>query len=272
MFYCKETLVANCDNLEGKNAAQMIDDGWEASRSNEVISRLRSNESLQSIMESFPEFSEIFRELDTIDCSDGRVLCGRKIGIAGSGLLLSPSERAAFVERYKGKIKTVTTHADCGAAALKFRSLKPEEIPVGVYDADEYGTWCGQQLAADLGANHEYLERGEMANDYHNEVALVLDQTGEFDSTNLENFPNHFVCTGAGLGFSEDYMKSELQTLVGIALGHHGFGERFTSNNPFYIIVSANNQEDLSRWQDVASKALADLGERIAVKGFVRKQ
>lgn len=249
-----------------------VDSGWNKSRLNEIIDRLKKDDDLQSIMETFKGFKESFKELDTIDCSDGRVLKGHKMGIAGSGLLLSPEERVAFITRFKGKIKEVTTHSDCGAAALKFNSLKPEEVPAGVGTADEYGTWCGKKLAEDLGAQHSFLERKDMASEYHNETALVIDQTGKFDSTNLDGFPEHFVCTGAGLGFSEGYMQSEAETLAVIAMGHHGFGDRFSANDPFYIIVSAENQKELDRWQEVAKKAAARFGDRVSVKGFIRPE
>jgi hypothetical protein len=242
---------------------------WEASRQNEVVSRLLAGEDLQKIMETFPGFKESFRDLDTIDCSDGRVLDGKKIGIAGSGLLLSPEERAKFIENYKGKIKEVTTHRDCGAAALKFNSLKPEEIPEGVMSADHYGTLLGKQLANELGATHRFLEIKEMASKNHNEVGLVLDQTGRFDSTNLESFPPHFVCTGAGLGFSSEYMKSEIETLTGIALGHHGYGSRFTAENPFYIMVVAKNGEDQANWIAVAKEAADKFGDKVKIESFL---
>jgi hypothetical protein len=257
------------ENMGMNMEENSIDKGWEKARQNEVIKRLDSGENLQTIMESFPNFKESFRELDTIDCSDGRVLDGKKIGIAGSGLLLSPKERAKFIETYKGKIKEVTTHRDCGAAALKFNSLKPEEIPAGVMSADHYGTLLGKQLANDLGATHRFLEMKEMANEYHNETALVIDQTGKFDSTNLDGFPPHFVCTGAGLGFSPEYMKSEVKTLAGIALGHHGFGDRFDEQNPFRIIVASCNQAELDRWVEVGQEAINEYGDKIKVEGFI---
>lgn len=268
-----ENSVENSHGNSQESLETRINQGWEASRLNKVISRLEKGDDLQVIMESFPELEECFTDLDTIDCSDGRVLSGKKVGIAGSGLLLSSLERADLIARFKGKIKTVTTHDDCGAAALKFNSLKPEEIPEGIKTADEYGTYCGQKLAEELGAQHEYLGRSEMANEYHNETALVLDATGQFDSTNLSDFPAHFVCTGAGLGLSENYMKTEIKTLVGIAMGHHGFGSsRFSAENPFYIITVANNHEELERWQWLAKEALIEFGDKAATRGFVRPE
>ncbi len=255
-----------------ESQTQSIKQGWRESRQNEVISRLKANEDLQTVMNSLRGFPEAFKTLDTIDCSDGRVLRGKKIGIAGSGLLLSPEERAKFVERYKGKIKEVTTHRDCGAAAKKFAEVKavfPETIPAGIETADEYGSYCGKKLATELGTKHRFLEMEEMANEYHNEVAIVLDVTGRFDSTNLENFPPHFVCTGAGLGFSPEYMQSEMETLAGIALGHHGYGDKhFDRDNPLYIIIVAKNYAEQIEWEAVAKEVAHKFGDQISVKGF----
>jgi len=254
-----------------KEEESKIDSGWEKSRKNFFIERLKAGNSLQSIMESFAEFKEVFRELLAISCSDGRVLWGRKIGIAGSALLLPIEELTKFINEFKGKIKTVTTHADCGAAAIKFKSLRPEEIPAGVTTADEYGTYMGKLLAEALGAEHVFIERDEMANEYHNEVGLVIDQTGEFDPTVIgESFPAHFLCTGAGLGFSKEYMKTEVNTLTKIAMGGHGFGERFTESNPFCIMVAANNKEELEKWKKVAEESTSEFGRRIRIDGFIR--
>ncbi len=245
-----------------------IDQDWEKLQQNEVISRLADGENLQTIIESLPDIQERFCELDTIDCSDGRVLNGRKIGIAGSGLLLNKEDRLKLIKQCRGK--KVTTHRDCGAAAKKFSTLFPEEIPAGVETADQYGTYCGQQLAEDLNSEHQFIELDQMANKYHNELAIILDATGQFDSTHLEQLPPHFVCSGAALGFNEEYLKSELQILAGISLGDHGFGKRFTTSTPFYIWVAANDQEDLAIWKKLTQEVAKDFKGRVKTTGFVR--
>ena len=81
------------------------------------------------------------------------------------------------------------------------------------------------------------------------------------------------MCTGAGLGFSDEYMKSEITTLAGIAFGHHGFGaERFSARNPFYIIVAADNPDELAHWSAVASEAVAEFGDKVVAKGFLKPE
>ncbi len=266
-----ETLSMETETIANKE--EQIQKAWEESRENAIIKHLKKDNNLQEVMNNMPGFREAFTELDTIDCSDGRVLSGKKIGIAGSGLLLPPEEKAKFIERYVGKVKVLTTHRDCGAAAKKFAELlekNPELIPEGITTADEYGTYCGEKTAAALGAIHAFLEMKEMASKEHNEVALVLDATARFNSTELAGFPPHFVCSGAGLGFSLDYMKEEINTLTGIALGHHGYGiERFTSRDPFYIIVVGKDSSEMAAWENAANEVAAKFEGRVAVKGFV---
>ncbi len=248
------------------------DQGWEKSRKNKLINSLLEGKNLAEIMLNWPNLEEYFCDLDTIDCSDGRVLSGHKMGIAGSGLLLSPEERADFIARFKGKIKTVTSHRDCGAAALKFSTLKKEGVVVNVDNSDDYGTQEAKKIAAELGAEHKFIEMEDMTSEYHNEVALVVDATGHFDSTNLPDFPAHFSVTGAGLGFSQDYVTSEIKILTDIAFGHHGFGSRFSSDNPFCIMVVADNQKGLDEWKDRAKKSLTDFGDKIHIDSFLRPQ
>jgi hypothetical protein len=265
----KITMPTKSTNEQLKTIQERMAASWAESRLNEVIKGFENNQDPQILMDNFPGFKEAFTELDTIDCSDGRVLKGKKIGIAGSGLLLSPVERANFIKNYKGKIKEVTTHRDCGAAKIGFAALKPEEIPAGVTTSDEYGTLLGKEMAAELGAVHTFLDMDEMANDYHDEVALVLDQSARFDSTNLEAFPPHFVCTGAGLGLSPEYMASEMETLTGIALGHHGYGDKFNRDNPFYLIVVAADEAGRQDWEKVAQEVAKKFDNRAIVKSLV---
>lgn len=256
--------MCNCNHEH--DHSHDIDQGWEELRQNEVIAGLKEGKKLSDILEAMPGFREAFRELDTIDCSDGRVLGGAKIGIAGSGMLLPSEERAKFIAAYKGKIKKVTAHHDCGAARIKYNSLDEK---LGT-DSDDYGKLYCQKLADDLGAEYDFVDEAHLDNEYHNEVVIVLDQTAQFDSTNFEGFPPHFVCTGAGLGFSDDYMTIELKTLAGIAAGDHGFGERFTEDNPLHVIVAADDKDQLQRWQMVAKAALENMGAKIDVTGFVK--
>jgi hypothetical protein len=260
----------NFENHES-GLEQEMNSGWEKSLNNRFIKSLQEGSNLQDLLNEELEKKEFFEELDTIDCSDGRVLSGKKIGIAGSGLLLPPEERKAFIEAYKGKIKAVSTHFDCGAAKAAFTSLTKDELPEGISTSDEYGTYVGKETAEALGAEHIYLDEEELANNYHNEMALVVDQSGKFNPDNIEDFPPHFLCSGAGFSLSPEYMGKEIAMLSGIALGGHGFGQRFNNGNPFRIMIIANNEEEKTRWQEIAEKAVNDFGDRVKIETFVRK-
>lgn len=264
-------------HAEGRETGHSIDRGWDESRLNAVIKGLNEGGKLQEIMEAFPGFKDAFKEsLDTMGCSDGRVAAGNKMGFGGPLVLVPEAEVNKFIEANRGKVKTVTAHADCGAAALAFKSLRPEDIPEGVNSSDEYGAYKAKKLADALGAEYAYIDRHEMLEEYHNEVAIVLDQTGRFNSTNLKGFPAHFVSSGAGFGLDAEYMKAEMKILAGIAFGHHGFGDRFDvtedNANPFYILVSANNQEELDKWVKVADDTAAEFDGKIKVRGFIAPQ
>jgi len=251
--------------------AKMLDQEWQTSENNEVIKRLKAGEELAVVIESLPGLKEAFKDaLDVIDCSDGRVLLGKKIGLAGSGMLLEDAESDKFVAANRGKIKIVTSHEDCGAAKILFTALQSAgKLPAGVNTSDELGTYMAKKLAARLGAEHYFLPIDKMAKEVHNERALVLDGTGRFNSTNLKGFPPHFVCSGFGFNLSPEYMQTEIKTLANIALGGHGLGERFKDDSPFYIMIAAKDSEQLQTITKVAEAAIKDFGARTVIKGFL---
>ena len=242
---------------------------WEQSQKNEVLNRMKSGENLQDIMESLENFQEAFTTLDVIVCSDGRVLpsSGAKMGLAGEGILLSQEELDSFIKKYRGKIKKVTSHEECGAAGIAFR-----EQQVGIGTPDGLGMDFAKWLAKQLGAEYEHITMGKMRSTFHDERAICFDGTGKFNPAVLGAMPGHFVSSGYGFDLGEEYMKKELDTLTGIALGDHGFGNKFTSDDKFYIIVSAKDSAQLAEMTAIAEEAVGKFGEKVAVKGFVYKQ
>jgi len=242
---------------------------WEKSQKNEIISRIKNDENLQEIMDSLENIQEAFTTLDVIACSDGRVLPlgdGAKMGLAGEGILLTKGELDSFIEKYRGKIKKVTSHEDCGAAGIAF---KKQTDVTGT--ADELGMSFAEWLAGQLGAKYEHIPMKEMRSTIHDERAICFDGTGKFNPAVLKEMLGHFVCSGYGFGLSEEYMQDELETLTGIALGHHGFDKRFTPENQFYIIVSAKDETQLAEMEAIAEKAATKFDGRVTVKGFIHQ-
>ncbi len=136
-------------------------------------------------------------------------------------------------------------------------------------DSDNVGYAQAGKLAAETGNRYKQVNHEEFRSPVHDERALVIDGTLRFDATNWPELPPHFLSSAPGLGLSDAYFKKESAALVGIALGDHGFGGRFNAENPFYIIVSAKDSEQLSRLLEIGRAAVKDFGDRVKVDGFV---
>lgn len=266
------------ENLEHQSGhelshQELLQQEWEKSQNNELIKRLRQGESFASVMESLPGFKEAFdKPLDTIDCSDGRVILGKKIGLAGSGILLSDEARAKFIEQYKGQIKRITSHEDCGAAKIKFKQLEADQnLPGGISSPDELGSLRAKELAESLGAEHVYLPMDKMANEVHNERGIVVDATGFFDASSVKDLPGHFVSSGLGFNLPEDYVLAEVETLTGIAFSDHGFDERLNEENPFYLMLIAKDEVQAEHLSAVLkAKMTAKYGAKVQVVSAVK--
>ncbi len=260
--------------MNNENHQEVVDVLWEKSQENFFVKGIKEGQTLQSLMDSLPNLREAFLdELDTLVCADERVSSnlGKKIGIAGQLILASEEEVKKFVNEHKGKIKNVTSHFDCGAAAKKFASITEsgESLPEGVNTPDELGTRFSENLSKKLGANLTYIPEEELSSSIHNARAICLDATGKFDPSVLSEMPDSFVCSGPGFGLSPEYCQTELEILSSIACGDHGFYDRFNKENPFYIFVSAYNQNDLDKWMQVASQSVKDADGKVQVKGFI---
>ena len=242
------------------NHHEELDVYWEKSAGNRLVQALESGRPLADALSDLPGFIEAFSApLDTLDCSDGRVCSGHKMGLAGEGILLSEEEKAILKQAIRERGLAITGHDNCGAAAL----FHPGP------DSDRYGYEQARQLADETGANYSEVHREDFLCPVHNERALVLEGTGCFDCANWEEFPAQFISSAPALGLPDSYTKKEVAALSNIALGDHGFGERFNAEHPFYVIVAARNEEQLNNLLAVAREAVSEFGERVKVEGFV---
>lgn len=241
---------------------ESVADAWEKSQTNKVIENLKLGRPIAEILPSLPDFHKVFsKPLSILDCSDGRVVSGPKLGLAGVGILLSPEDRQRLAEGLKANgIVAVSGHENCGAAGLAHP---------GDPNSDSHGYHNAKEMAKEVGA--EYLEVGvsQMRSPFHDERALVVDESGRFDCANWGEFPAQFISSVPFFKLSDDYLKKEIAALTNIALGHHGFGERFDAKNPFYVLVSAMTPEKLERIKALAKEAVASFGPRVQVDGFL---
>ena len=167
-----------------------------------------------------------------VACIDERVLSNDpehpKIGVAGSGILMSKTEFDDFAAELKRhQIKTVTYHgetdAPCGACAAfcnanQALNLSPEQ--------------AGQRVAKRLiEATDLVLEpthapyNPDASHALHDARAIVVDGTGRFNPAVL-GLPKAFQSSVRYYGNHPEYMNKELEVAIGIATGH-GFGQLF---------------------------------------------
>ncbi len=252
--------------MEHGNHEELLTAAWEKSRFNEIIQQLNAGQKIAAVIEKIPGFKEAFdHELDTLDCSDGRVVSGPKLGLAGEGIVADSQEKeivaAALIRQRErlGRPLTITGHEGCGAAALMYPGP----------DSDRHGYQGAKDLAEKTGNQYKEVDHSQFISPVHNERLLLVEATGHFDAANWENFPPQFISSAPFLGLSGAYLQKELPALTGIALGDHGLGERFTTEAPFYIIISANNETELKQLTAIAAETLKPFGDRVKVDGFI---
>jgi hypothetical protein len=239
---------------------------WEKSET-EVIRRLNADEKMEDIIASMGEKikTAFSKESNVLSCCDERINLFVKGG-AGCYILASEEEQKDFVVREKGKIKKVISHTNCGATAKKLELMMEngEKLPEGVETADQLGEHHAKKIAGLLEAESEHIK----VDGIHNGRAVFFDCTGKYDKSVLKEMPNGFIASSPSLGLSADCCKKELSTLTGIAM-EHGFGEKFKEKSPFYIIVIAENSEQLVEGKKFAESAVEQFDGRVVVDGFI---
>ena len=250
------------------NHEELFQQAWEKTSENFLVKGLKEGKKLEDLLPQMPGFAEAFgRDLDTLDCSDGRVINGAKMGVAGEGILLDPEEWLLLVQALKakkaalGKELLITGHEGCGAAGMAHP---------GDPNSDQYGYATAQKLALETGNRYQEVNHENFVSPIHNERALVVEGTGKFDVANWPEFPPQFISSSAALGLGDSYVAKEIAALTGIAMGDHGFSDqRFNAESPFYIVVSATDTNQLRGLLAVAKEAVEKFGDKVQVTGFI---
>jgi len=263
--------IENMNNMATKHEyhghEELFNAAWEKTNENYLIKGLKAGRKVEDLLAAMPGFKEAFSQKSLLDyprcrfeCSDGRVVTGEaKIALAGEGLLLEKEDRKILEDALAGKNITISGHESCGAAAMAYPGP----------DSDRYGYEGAEKLTAKTGNTYKEIHHSEFRSQIHDERALVLEGTLKFNCANWTEFPPQFLSSAAALGLSDAYIGKEVRALSGIALGDHGFGNRFNSEHPFYIIVCAKDSEQLSRLITIGQEAVKDFGDRVKVGGFV---
>jgi hypothetical protein len=260
---------------------ELFSSEWKKSQDNPFVQQLKTQE-FSDLIKDRQDYREAFlsqgEQLDSLCCSDGRVEFREpeengqeydELKTPGQCILYSDAELDKFVSDSKGKIKRIASHDGCGAAAVKYNQMLADGLPLpeGVTNSDELGIYFTKNLAERLGAEYRHITQAELCCPIHNERALVLDSTTRFKPKSLKDFPPHFTSASLALNANSAYVQADAEILSGIALGDHGFNQRFDANNPFYIIIIAPDQAELDSTKELLSDFVAKSAGRVKITG-----
>lgn len=213
----------------------------------------------KSYFDSIPDRMKAFELKDRcLRCMDEGAPGG--IHLAGSGILMNLAEAERIVK--EARIEGIYSHEECGAAGIyaKKENLDPAS-------ADEYGEEWAKTLAERLNLPYlGHINIGEMRRPVGLHIATVAyyDNTGEFDYALVSALPPGFVISRKYL--SAEYAKMELATAASIALGHHGFGDKFTAKSPFIIVILVKKDDPIKpELLTEANDVAREYGDRVKV-------
>ncbi len=208
-----------------------------------------------------------------------------KFALAGSGMLfpaVSEQERLEAVAKIliERGVTDITSHGGCGAAGLAYHRDFPD---ADTHDnlkekIENYSKSWADKLAnkiKELGhpaeRTHILAEDMERPVEFHNARVVYYDGVGGFNPNKEIGLPMGFVIERTYLPVS--YAVEESKVAISIAFGAHGFGELFSSDLPFVIIVLAKNEEDLTGLKNEILDILSDnenfIAGKIKIDGLV---
>lgn len=173
-----------------------------------------------------------------------------KIGVAGCGILWSAEQRATFIQNLRDEgiaPQEANWHKHCGACG-EYCKGHPGQTP------EQAGSQAAATLAAELGGETKVSTSGygpedvpmlEPA-DFHPARAIFVDGTGRFNPSAL-NLPSElhgFLLSGRYYPDMET-LAGETRFVENIAMGGHGFGERFTADAPLLLVLIGDKRSDV---------------------------
>jgi hypothetical protein len=262
------------EKFKDQELAEAKQTAWEAE--NGEIQNLYSEGAQKYFSTEFPDLKNAFvKEMDTVVCIDEgcahKDISGEgKLSIAGGGILLpaqSEEERLEIAAKFFTElgIKNITSHEGCGAAKMAYVRDNPGTSP-SPGQVDQYAKMWAEKLAAKMAAVAYNIPLAEMERpaEFHTARTAYFDGVGGFNPNKEVGLPQGFVISKRYI--PGDYALDELKVAVGIAFGNHGFGELFTSENPFVIIPLAKSIEELNNLKSEIEQALQDNPNREKIK------
>lgn len=251
-----------------EKAKKYFEDSWRESQT--VFSEIYKS-GVKDYLEGLSILGEAFKLQDrSVRCIDEGTPGG--IHIAGSGILLSTEDRRnelknATEELIGAGADGVYSHEGCGAAVLYAETVMHN--PAGVR---EYAIDWAKKLAAELKVPYKgHISDLARPKEFHNARIAYYDGSGKFDPFRIKEIPDGFIISRYFL--DRDYAKEELRIALSIALGHHGFGDKFTADNPFIIapvekFVTKRSGISLRELEQEAREVASQFGNKVIVQGF----
>jgi hypothetical protein len=211
-----------------------------------------------------PELRKAFFGNDlVVRCIDEGVQFG--IRTAGSGILSGCEE---MVKMLQGKeVKGVESHEECGAAKLYAKMHDLDEAGI-----EEYASAFSRELAKTLVVpymGHSPISKMKRPKGHHISRCIYVDGSGIFDPKGIKAFPLGFVTSRAFLDFETS--RRDVDIALQIASGGHGFGDRITTDNPFYVFVIGSSKDERFSLKTLISemKTFESLYQgRVKIDGF----
>lgn len=258
---------------------------------NEIMKSLQTMGALEFFRKEFPDLKHAFTgEQKCVCCMDEgtahKDINGEdKFALAGSGILFpadNENDRLEKVARLliERGVSDVTSHGGCGAAGLAFHRDFPEathtmsadQIKINIED---YAKQWADKLAdkiRELGhpaeRTHVTAEDMERPVAFHNARMVYFDGIGGFNPNKEVGLPMGFVIERAHL--EPSYTAEELKVAISIAFGHHGFGDLFSKENPFVVMVFSRTADEADKMKSEVKNAIEEKNKTLLGDGRVR--
>jgi hypothetical protein len=184
---------------------------------------------------------------------------------AGSGILMEGEDRAMFIQELKrAGVREVTSHAGCGAAAL-YR----EKMGITDKSVDEVAQHEARQIAQELGVPYKgHITELARPTEFHHARVVYVDGTGSFNPSAVHGLPAGFVVSRKFM--TPQQARREVEIALSIAMGDHGFGKKFSVQEPLVIVAIAEGA--LSSGQLKAELAGLAEGRPVRIEQWQRKK
>jgi hypothetical protein len=244
-----------------------------------MVSRILEN-GAQEVVDSISDFDLVFVKPaePILGCIDERVGTIHPpivhVALAASGMLydLNYGREALLKLISDHDVMTITSHDECGAAAIWTKTQIEGGQKLDLLQSDHYLKDFCQQVAEQAGIGYQHIPMKWMAGGSGLHPARAIYISGPVFcnlSLVLNKLPLGFLIS-LGFGGYEN-TKLELLTAIKIAFGDHGHGDDFTAESPLLIVPIGDPAQPNLSVEAITTQIkpiLAQFGDRIHLTGF----